>query len=59
MVARLTREEREILEAFKVGTLQSAPNRSAIMNAHREYAAATFRRDRRPPEEEAPPPEPE
>ena len=46
-MAQLTREEREIVEAFEAGTLQSPPNRSAIMKAHREYAAATFRKDRR------------
>jgi hypothetical protein len=59
VILQLTREEREIVEAVEAGTLQSAPNRSAIMNAHREYAAATFRKGRRPPEEGAPPPEPE
>ena len=46
-MAQLTREEREIVEAFEAGTLQSPPNRSEIMKAHREYAAATFRKDRR------------
>ena len=44
---QLTREEREIVKAFEAGTLQSPPNRSEIMKAHREYAAATFRKDRR------------
>ena len=43
MMPHFTREEREIVEA---GTLQSASNRSAIMKAHREYAAATLRKDR-------------
>lgn len=46
-MAQLTREEREIVKAFEAGTLQPSPNRSAIMKAHREYAAATFRKDRR------------
>ena len=46
-MAQLTREEREIVKAFEAGTLQSPPNRSEIMKAHREYAAATVRRDRR------------
>ena len=59
MMAQLTREEREIVKAFEAGTLQSPPNRSAIMKAHRDYAAATFRKDRRVPEEETSTPEPE
>ena len=46
-MAQLTKEEREIVKAFEAGTLQSPPDRSAILKAHREYAAATFRRDRR------------
>ena len=46
-MAQLTKEEREIVKAFEAGTLQSPPNRSAILKAHREYAAATFRKDRR------------
>ena len=58
-MAQLTREEREIVEAFEAGTLQSPPNRSAMMKAHREYAAATLRKERRPPEEGTPTPEPE
>ena len=46
-MAQLTGEEREIVKAFEAGTLQSPPDRSAILKAHREYAAATFRKDRR------------
>ena len=59
MMAQLTREEREIVEAFEAGTLQAPVNRSAIMKAHREYAAATFRKDRQPPSERTPTREPE
>ena len=59
MMAHFTREEREIVKAFEAGTLQAPPNRAAIMKAHREYAAATFRTDRQPPSERTPPPEPE
>ena len=59
MMAQLTREEREIVEAFEAGTLQSPPDRSAILKAHQEYAAATFRKARRPAEERTPTPEPE
>ena len=56
----LTREEREIVKAFEASTLQRPPNRSAIMKAHREYAAAaTLRKNRPPPEERPPTPEPE
>jgi len=58
MMEQLTREEREIVKAFEAGTLQSPPNRSEIMKAHREYAAATFRNDRQSPPERTPP-EPE
>ena len=58
-MAQLTSEEREIVTAFEAGTLQSPPDRSAIMKAHREYATATFRKDRRPPEEQTPTPKPE
>ncbi len=46
-MAQLTREEREIVKAFEAGKVQTPPNRAEIMKAHREYAAATFRKDRR------------
>lgn len=36
-----------MIKAFEPGTLKSPPNRSEIMKAHREYATATFRKDRR------------
>ncbi len=46
-MAQLTREEREIVEAFERDELRSPPNKSALMKRHPEYAAATFRKDRR------------
>ncbi len=46
-MAQLTREEREIVEAFEGNKLRSPRNKSALMTQHREYAAATFRKDRR------------
>ena len=59
MMARLTSEEREIVQVFETGTLQAPPNRSAILKAHREYAAVTLRKARQPPEAGKLPPEPE
>ena len=46
-MARLTREEREIVKAFEQGKLRSTRNKAGIMKTHREYAAATFRKDQR------------
>ena len=48
-MARLTREERDIVEAFERNELRSPPNKTAMMKKHREYAAATRREDRTPP----------
>ncbi len=47
MMARLTREEQEIVDAFERNELRSSRNKAAMMKQHREYAAATFRKDRR------------
>ena len=49
MVAKLTTEEQEIVEAFERGELRSPRNKAAMMKKHREYAAAAFREDRTPP----------
>jgi len=46
-MARLTKEEREIVEAFERGTLRTSKNRAAIQKRHRAAAAATFRKDQR------------
>jgi len=46
-MARLTKEERAIVSAFERGELESPRNKSSLLEQHREYAAATFRKDRR------------
>ena len=46
-MARLTKEEREIVRAFERDELRSPRNKSVMMKKHREYAAATFRKDQR------------
>ena len=44
---KLSNEEREIIEAFERGELQSVHDKAAEMKEHREYAAATFKKDSR------------
>ena len=46
-MAGMSKEEREILEAFERGELKSPRNKSTQMKRHREYAASTFRKDER------------
>ena len=46
-MVRLSSEEREITKAFEGNELRSPRNKSALMKTHREYATATFRKDRR------------
>jgi predicted DNA binding CopG/RHH family protein len=46
-MSKLEQEEKEILEAFEHGELKSVPNKEAELKRHREYAAATFRKDKR------------
>ena len=46
-MARLTTEERAIVKAFERNELRSPRNKSALIGKHREYATATFRKDRR------------
>lgn len=46
-MTRLTKEERGIVEAFDRDELRSPPNKAAMLKQHREYAAATFRKDER------------
>lgn len=46
-MSRLDQEEKEILEAFKSGELKSISDKEAQLKRHREYAAATFRKDKR------------
>ena len=47
MMVRLSSEEREIVKAFEGNELRSPRDKSATMKKHREYATATFRKDRR------------
>jgi predicted DNA binding CopG/RHH family protein len=46
-MSTLDQEEKEILEAFERGELKSVPNKEAELKRHREYASATFRKDKR------------
>ena len=46
-MARLDKEEREILKAFERGELKSIPETEAELKRHREYAAATFEQNQR------------
>jgi len=46
-MTKLDAEEREILEAFETDQLKSIKNKDAEIKKHREYAAATFRKDQR------------
>ena len=43
----LTQEEKEILEAFEQGELQSVENPGSESARYQEYARATFRKDSR------------
>jgi predicted DNA binding CopG/RHH family protein len=47
MMTNLDEEEREILEAFEQGKLQSVENLDVELKKHQEYAAATFKKDKR------------
>jgi predicted DNA binding CopG/RHH family protein len=44
---KLDAEEKEILEAFERGKLKRVAGAARAMAQHREYAAATFRKDQR------------
>ncbi|MGH8647261.1 MAG: antitoxin [Gammaproteobacteria bacterium] len=46
-MSRLDEEEKEILGAFERGELNSISDKEAQLKRHREYAAATFRKDKR------------
>ena len=45
-MARLNKEEKEILEAYEGGNVKTV-HEKAKLNKHQEYAEATFRKDRR------------
>ncbi len=47
MMTKLDAEEREILEAFETDQLKPIENKVAELKKHREYAAATFKKDQR------------
>ena len=44
---KLDQEEQEILDAFESGRLESIPNAKEEIKRHREYAAATLKKDKR------------
>jgi predicted DNA binding CopG/RHH family protein len=46
-MAKLDKEEREILAAFEQGASQPSPEEETELKKHREYAAATFKADQR------------
>jgi predicted DNA binding CopG/RHH family protein len=46
-MARLNKEEKEILEAYESGKVKTVRGKMATLNKHQEYAAATFRKDKR------------
>jgi predicted DNA binding CopG/RHH family protein len=46
-MAKLDKEEREILKAFERGQLKSIPEKEEEIRKHREYVAATFKADQR------------
>ena len=46
-MARLNKEEKEILEAYESGKVKTVRGKKATQNKHQEYAAATFRKDKR------------
>ena len=46
-MSRLSREEREVLEAFEKGELKRADNAGELIEQHRTAAEATFRKDAR------------
>lgn len=46
-MAKIDADEREILEAFEADRLKPIANKEAEMQKHREYAAATFKKDQR------------
>ncbi len=43
----LDQEEREILQAFAAGEMETVADRESELEKHREYAVATFKKDKR------------
>ncbi len=46
-MSKLKKDEQELLESVEAGEWQSAPDREGDVSRYREYAAATFKKDRR------------
>lgn len=46
-MTKLSKEERELLESVEAGEWKSVPDRENELARYREYAEATFRKDRR------------
>jgi len=46
-MSKLKKEEQELLESVEAGEWQSVADREAEVSRYREYAAATFKKDRR------------
>ena len=46
-MARLNKEEKEILEAYESGRVKTVHGKKAMLNKHQDYAEATFRKDKR------------
>lgn len=46
-MTRLDREEKELLESFERGEWKSAPEGETDFQRYRDYARATFRKDKR------------
>lgn len=46
-MSKLKKEERELLESFERGEWETVPHHKREVDRYREYAAATFKKDRR------------
>lgn len=46
-MSKLEKEERELLESVEAGEWRSVSDRDTAVSRYREYAAATFKKDRR------------
>jgi predicted DNA binding CopG/RHH family protein len=46
-MSKLKKDERELLKSVESGEWESVPDREAEVSRYREYAAATFKKDRR------------
>ena len=46
-MGKLTKDERELLDSVEAGEWKSVPDREKELKRYQEYAAATFKKDRR------------